>query len=496
MWNAKLAKLVLPAIFSSGLLLSGCGGGGGGVSSSGAAPADIPSADASTPVGSADSTGSASVPVVSGGYQKPDACANFYADGFALVEGKDATPPDSGLARPAKGAAYADPAYDACVVRVTDHDSEGLPGFARNDYSRRQPFNADDSRVLVFSQGGEWHLYDVKTLAHVRKLAISGVGVEPHWHPTNPELMYILGDMTISTYNVVTDEVKVVADLRNVGTIAGHPGMTSLKDVWPGAARAFTKGEGAPSADARYWAFQVETSDSKGLGMISYDLETDTVTGVYDFARDGNGITRPDHISMSPTGDFVVPSWNGAGVNCPSRAQLGTVNEPCGLMAFSRDFTTATGLAVRGPHSDIGLDANGRDVLVAGDYDSGWVEMWDLATGENTKLWQIYENNNSTAMHISARNFAKPGWVLISTYMEKKPGWYVQKLMAVEMKAAPRILNIAHSYNTVETYFSETHAAVNRDFTKVMFNSNWQTANVGNTDAYMVSLPDNAVPQQ
>src|SRR5690606_10883662 len=147
-----------------------------------------------------------------------------------------------------------------------------------------------------------------KTMQHVRELAIKGVGVEPHWHPTNPELMYILGDMTINTYNVVTDEVKVVANFRRVGTIAGHPGVQSLTGIWPNAARAFTKGEGAPSADGRYWGLMIDTADGKGLGMITYDLETDTVTGVFDFARDGNGIGRPDHISMSPSGKFVVPS--------------------------------------------------------------------------------------------------------------------------------------------------------------------------------------------
>ena len=501
MMNAKLAKMILPL----GLLVAGCGGGGGGGSTSPAAADTTPVAQtptttvSTTPVSTDNSTGETWPASNEQDNTVPGACADFYDPNFRLIEGKDETPPAKNLPKPKKGSSYADPAYKSCVVRATDHEAEGLPGFARNDYSRRQPFNADDTKVLIYSQQGKWHIYDANSMAYVRELGLKGGSVEPQWHPANPNLLYVMdnnGGMTISTFDVTTDEMNVVTDFRSVASIAGRPGANSLTDIWPNAARAWTKSEGAPSADGRYWGLQVETADFQPLGMITYDMHTDTVTGVFDFSRDGNGIGRPDHISMSPSGKFVVPSWNGSGVNCPSRAQLGTVNKPCGLMAYSRDFSSAVGLAVRGPHSDIGLDANGRDVIVAGDYETGWVEMWDLATGENTKLWQIYENDNSTAMHISARNFNKPGWVLISTYMEKKPGWYVQKLMAVETKANPRILNIAHTYNTVETYFSETHAAVNRDFTRIMYNSNWQTANVQNIDAYMVVLPKNAVPQQ
>ncbi|HEX6930179.1 MAG TPA: hypothetical protein VF267_13065, partial [Gammaproteobacteria bacterium] len=343
MWNAKLTKMILPI----GLLIAGCGGGGG--ASTPASVADNAGATApatttpttttpTTTTPAANTPPSTTTPVTTNPgntgsgreYVKPAACTDFYDSGFQLIEGKDETPPAKGFARPVKGDAYADPAYTSCVVRVTDHDAEGLPGFARNDYSRRQPFNADDSKVLIRSQQGKWHTYDTRTLEYDRLLSISGGEIEPHWHPTNPDLLYVMengGGMTISAYNIMTDATKVVADFRDVAGIAGHPGMSSLTDIWPNAARAFTKGEGAPSADGRYWGLQVETADFKPLGMITYDMKTDTVTGVFDFARDGNGIGRPDHISMSPSGKYVVPSWNGTGVNCASADALGTAGK-------------------------------------------------------------------------------------------------------------------------------------------------------------------------
>ncbi|MEN6540474.1 MAG: hypothetical protein ABFC67_12760, partial [Mizugakiibacter sp.] len=71
-------------------------------------------------------------------------CATFYASGFQLPQGQiDATVPN--VARPAKGVVTKDPVFGTCVVRATAHDTEVQRAFERNDYSRREPFNADMS---------------------------------------------------------------------------------------------------------------------------------------------------------------------------------------------------------------------------------------------------------------------------------------------------------------------------------------------------------------
>lgn len=426
------------------------------------------------------------------------ACTGEYDAGFALVEGKDTTAPGT-MNRPAKGVPYSDPAYGTCVVRVTDHETEAPSGFARNDYSRRQAFNADGSMLLVYAYNGYWHVYDANDLSYIRQLSMGGSEVEPQWHPTNPELLYIFphnGGMTISEYNVLTDTRRVVADFRNVESIAGHPGATSIQEIWPSAGRAWTKSEGSPSADARYWGLMVETDGFGGLGLMTYDMQTNTITGVYDYETDGGGINRPDHVSMSPTGEHIVASWYSP--SCPSSSDLGTLNNPCGLMSYSRDFSSATGLAKLGEHSDIALDAAGNDVIVMSNYVSGYVEMYDLATGATTQLWNMYIDGAATALHVSGKNYNKPGWVLISTYATNNPRgadlWYEKKIMAVELTDNPRIYNIAHTYNETDQYFSEPHAVVNRDFTRILFNSNWNTANFQDIDAYMITLPASAIP--
>src|SRR5690606_13817065 len=70
-------------------------------------------------------------------------CNSFYSSGYTLTEGK-VNPPQVAMSKPAKGAVFEEPNFGTCMVRATDHAKEGLPTFARNDYSRRQAFNANN----------------------------------------------------------------------------------------------------------------------------------------------------------------------------------------------------------------------------------------------------------------------------------------------------------------------------------------------------------------
>jgi hypothetical protein len=151
-----------------------------------------------------------------------------------------------------------------------------------------------------------------------------------------------------------------------------------------------------------------------------------------------------------------------------------------------------------GEHSDIALDANGDDIYVSVDYqsDKGVVFMRNLRTGVRTDLFPTYLQHTATAMHFSGRSFRRPGWVLISTYKEDGAWqWLHAKIFAVELKASPRIVNIAHHHSSYEDYINEPHASVNRDFTRIAFNSNWDTKSKTDVDAYVIELPKDFLPQ-
>lgn len=393
-----------------------------------------------------------------------------------LPRGKVTTaPPD--LPRPNKGVPFRDPVFGACVVRATQHDAEPPRGFARNDYSRRQAFNADNSRYLIIASDGAWHLYDALSLRHLEVLAEVGGDAEPQWHPTNPDLLYYVPrngiGMKLRELNVRDGRSRVVGDFG-----------TRIRSIWPTAESAWTRSEGSPSADMRYWAFQVDNAAWEGVGMFVYDMQTDTILATYDFARHGKG--RPDHLSMSPSGKYVVVSWDG------------------GPVVLDRNLTNARSLARRGEHSDIALNAAGDDVYVSIDYDShgGPVFMVNLRTGERTKLFDTYVDGTATAMHFSGKAYNKPGWVVVSTYADYVGNsklsrlfasdgfkWLHRKVMAVELRANPTIVNLAFHHSKYAEYWSEPQASTNRDLTRVLFNSNWGTASKTDVDAYMIMVP-------
>jgi hypothetical protein len=393
------------------------------------------------------------------------ACSGFYAPGFTLVSGMNNDPYPT-LAKPVKGQAFADPTYHTCVVRATDHKADGTNTFARNDYSRRQAFNADNSKYLIYDANGSWYIYNASTYALIKELTQLGGDAEPQWHPTNPDLLYWLpinGGMVVNELNVVTNVNRVV------GNFTGRL-------PWSGAAHVWTKSEGSPSVDGRYWAFMVENSGFSELGFIVWDMTTDTIVSTYTTSK------RPDHLSMSPTGNYVVVSWDD------------------GVTVFNRDFTNPRLVHPRGEHSDIALDTNGDDVYVSIDYEAadGAVYMRNLRTGVRTDLFPTYLNGSATAFHFSGKAFNKPGWALISTYGESGPKqWLHRKVFAVQLRANPTIYDLTHTHEVYQYissfYFAEVHASVNRDFTKIIFNSNWDVNSGSDVDAYMVEIPPGAL---
>ena len=441
---------LLPAVLAL-VALGGCGGGGTGTADAGGGGGVPPTGD-----------GPVAVPTQS-------ACANgFYSGNFVLSLAAPVLDAVGALAKPAKGVAVTEPAYKTCLVRSTDHAADGVAGFTRNDYSRRQAFNADSSRYIVYALNGSWHLYDAVTRARLRALPGLAGDAEPQWSTTDPDKLYYLPTngvgMKVNELTVSTGTTKVLGDLS-----------ARLKARWPTANAAWTKSEGSPSKDGRYWCMMVDNASWGSVGVVTWDRDTDTILGYMNT----NG-ERPDHVSMSPSGNYCVVSGDGAR----------------GTVAYSRDFSSSRKLLSKSEHSDIAIDANGDDVYVSVDYQSaaGDVFMLNLRTGVRTTLFSTYVSGSATALHVSGKAFNKPGWVLLSTYGDYGgKQWLHKKMFAVQLAASPKIYNLGFTHAVENGYWTEPHATVNRDFTKILFNSNWGVNTDTDVDAYMLELPANAV---
>ena len=414
---------------------------------------------------------SAMVPISSG------PCVDFYGPDFRLGEGRTPTRV-SAAGRPVKGAVMAEPSFGTCLVRTTNHRAEyPQAAFLRNDYSRRQAFNADQTLMFVFGSNGYWHLYDANTLAYIKPLVGLAGDAEPQWDPTDPNALYyvpINGGTQLLKLDVRSNTSSVVADFAG-----------KLPTWAAGAAHVWSKAEGSPSADARYWGFQVEDGSFSMLGYMVWDLVDNRMVGAR--ATD----VRPDHVSMSPSGRWFVSSgWEGT-------------------WAWSPDFSEKKKLHGSTEHSDIAIGANGHDMFVSIDYQSANGDVFstdidacpsvpadatDAPTCVRTVLFSTYVNGSTTALHISGKAYAKPGWVVISPYgtQPTRDGdypWYANKVFAMQLAANGQVYQLAEHRSvwdpTTTSYWFEPQATVSRDFTRIFYNSSWDSHDERDIEAFM-----------
>lgn len=368
--------------------------------------------------------------------------------------------------RPSRDADTLDPTFGQPIRRVTDKaDGIGWPG--RNDYSRRQAFNADNSLQLVWARDGFWWAYDANALRPVKRLAGLAGDAEPQWHPTDPDRLTYLPNngagMTVHELTVSTNTTRQVADLG-----------PRLRARWPTAASAWTKSEGSPSADGRFYCLMVDSASWGPVGVITWDKQTDTILGWLPTTE------RPDHVSMSPSGKYCV------------------VSSGSGTVAHTRDFSQKRVLLTTTQHSDIALMPDGSDAFVAVDYNAndGEVFYTSLDTGVRVKIEPSYFGDSSgRAFHFSAKAFKRPGWVLVSSQLATA-GAAVRpldaKLTLVELKPGGRWLNVAWhraGFPKTDYYLFSPTPSISADGSRIAFNSSWGGTTDADLAVFQIRLP-------
>ena len=264
--------------------------------------------------------------------------------------------------------------------------------------------------------------------------------------------------MRLSRLDVDDNHSHVVADFRG-------------RLPWPRATRVWTRGEGSPSADGRFWCFLAQSDDGTTLGAFSYDLREDEIVATQPLR------VAPDSITASTSGRWCVISGE--------RKDGGTV-------AWTRDFSRSRVLYPDSEHADIARTAGGGDAYVWIDQQGrGELLMVDLDSGRRTALLPTWIAGSASSVHVSGKAFDRPGWVLVSTFNPKGgSSWLQEQLLAVELRPEPRVFRLGFHHARYKTYWSQPQATVSRDFRQVLFNSNWNADSPDDVDAYLVRLPE------
>ena len=384
------------------------------------------------------------------------------------------------LAEPAPRSPFRDPIYGTCLVRVTDRNADLAPDDPshglKNEYARVQSFNADGSHILVRSVEGEWYLYDSSSLKPLGRLPL---GVEPRWDAQDPNLITHSDETRLMAFNVKTGQGTVIHDFAD-----DFPGQ-SLAAVW-------TVYEGRPSMDSKTWGLMAEDDEWLPIAFVVYERTSDSVT-----VRDMRGVPGieedVDHVTISPLGSYFLASFD----RYCEPGKLGNDAHPCGLMVYNRDLRNGRGLLQIIGHYDTALDAQGREVVIYQDIDTDQIAILDLESGRVTPLWPIDFGHTPIGFHFSGLAYDTPGWALVSTYSGGYPDaytWMDDQVFAVELEPGGRVVRLAHTHSLVDPdqehdYWAEPHASVNRDFSRILFTSNWGRSGTEEVEMFLIDLP-------
>ncbi|MFQ5628395.1 MAG: hypothetical protein ACE5I1_06520, partial [bacterium] len=294
------------------------------------------------------------------------------------------------LTKPPVGVLYRDPVFHTKIMRVTDANTQKSKGFV-SYYPNLNPFNADESKFLIYQRGGSWFIYSIggKLLSRP-PVKNTQTDPQPRWHPTNPNILFWFNADKIVRYNIQTKQIAAIAAFSEYQFITNFD-------------------EGNYSADGnivalagKNWPWRTGLQE-----FFAFDLNTKQIVGPKILAT-GREV---DWVSISPSGNYMVVhmasppgngQWQGTDVYRVPEMKL----MPYSYYPFS-------------DHADIGYDADSNEVYVTDNAEGGYsdrlrhIEKYRLKDGAKTDLLGL---KWGMSMLISCRNLDAPGWAIVSTY--------------------------------------------------------------------------------
>ena len=329
------------------------------------------------------------------------------------------------------------------LTRVTDRQAFGTDERVyKHDYARRSAWNADGSLLLLI------HPYPARLLDGVtyRLLGEHQTPADPLWSHSDPDQIFgIEQNLSLVRYSISSRRTTVVRTF---------PGYESL---------SIGGGEGVQSRDDR---FVVLLGSRPGaVDLILYDFLEDEAR-IRTFA----GFTGPggdiDWAGVSPSGDHVVV-----------KIDRGPSNR--GFDVYDRRTFTLKRRLFEGSeaHADMGFDDQGREVLVT--------------TGtRNSAIFSARLDNGSTRLelparvvtyniHVSCRNFRRPGWCFISTYSESSgfDAFLYRGIFGLKLDGSGTVVRYAPALFAQDppdlAYERQPWAVPDPTGSRVLFSSDW-----------------------
>jgi hypothetical protein len=405
-------------------------------------------------------------------------------------DGNPHTPPNySTFLPPAVGSSYTDSTYCHSVTRLSDAVGTGND-FIEVEYATQNHFNADGTKLFNVVQGpGSSFVWIQDLTGNLLRNTGFGLSSEAMWDRTDPNIIYYQNGNELRSMDVSTG---ATTSLRTFGYDSIH--ATGESDLSPNGNSRLIVGNTAGFNAAVFLA-----SIPSGTPGTALDISGNCPT---DPAGGWGGATIPmNSLDWGQvTNSSVLLAFNWFGVTWDGPHQYCSPNANAQVRLYDHNMNYTRQLAPYIGHEDVGIDNSGHEVLYmlnANDpnppagCDNNAVVKFDLTTAEgpicvfNGFGWTLSE-------HIAAPDQAS-NYVYVSTYFPpgldpdpSQTGWeslwvpYANEILRIRNDTPagnpPVVERLEHTYSrpfAPDTYNYEPRASVNKDGTKVLFNSNY-----------------------
>jgi hypothetical protein len=392
------------------------------------------------------------------------------------------------------GVPVLDPTFGSPITRITNNPP-GSSSFTRHVYSTMQPWNSDESLLLMYHNDGatiEHRLYDGMTYEFIRSLDIQPSDLEEiFWSYHHPETFFYLPKSGIYrgflvAHNALTGSEEPVGDFRSIC----EPGApTAGNDIQ------------MHSLDNDLFGFRCGSGTDQT--MISYRRSTNEIQS----ASLGDDTDWYPWIAAIPSTSGTAFYLNGQMLS----QELTPNNLILDMNSFFEHSSLGTTAAGSSALFQVSFSASPNGCNVDSNDGVGQIIMHDLETGECRGLVtsdQGYPYPHS-GTHVSATSYKQPGWVVASsignanqlqTYVATNSGGAAAPTLLNEIYIAnsdpsnPKVCRLAHhrsfgsrSVNGSYTkYFGEPHPVLSPSGTRVLFASDWYDS--GSVNAYVIDL--------
>ena len=394
------------------------------------------------------------------------------------------------LSEPAYLKSFSDPTFGTKVMRIapdpgtsTSPVSGSWGTDTRHHYSKDEPWSTDGAFYCLENRGGGSPsplILDGHTFAPLFSVPASAGLYDYRWHPAKAHARELIN---VNSTGTELDWVDATTGART--------------RTWtlPFIVQGFGAGEGNASRDGRFIAL---ASASK-LVVIDMDPQppyapypSRRIGPVYTFPACSLSVASPatcpiGNVGVSASGRYVDVKYAGSDSETEDVHRIYEVDpatlavRPHAMASTSLRCDTfaarPNGWIFGLKHADMTLDPfdNDEDVIVGGrscpGSSIGHVVKVRLRDGKVTALTD--PANEASVLHVSTRNFARPGWAYVS-FFETAGKRFSDELVAVKLDGSKAVERYVHMHSaTSGCYRCEQHPAPSPDGSMIAFASNW-----------------------